>query len=92
MSWYVLTTKDRLYAGQIWEVINNTPRRPRAALGPLESSLRWKPTLCHGREWAHEECRRFQGILGMAVKPVSVTFVGLGQKTIVELFRGRREA
>jgi len=75
LSWYVLAHNSQ-YFGLIWEIFNNSPRRPRSALVDLQHAQ-----LSCNLGAARVEARRARGILGMEFRPVEIRFEGRGPET-----------
>jgi hypothetical protein len=68
------------YAGLKWEILNESPRRPRMALVPIQ-----KATLSAGMANARIEARRYREVLGVEFEPLPVEIIGQGKNARVQL-------
>jgi len=79
MPWYALMHPTG-YLGRQWEIFNNSPRRPRLGIVPLQ-----KAELCTNLVNAREEARRAKGILGLDFVPVEVRIEVRGEESRIRM-------
>jgi hypothetical protein len=83
MQCQVLTDGEKYWTYH-WELFNNSPRKPRHRMGPLEEAV-----LCFGPEAIEVESRLAWEILRVLVFPVPVQIHGQGKNSVVALGEGQ---
>jgi hypothetical protein len=79
-QWYVCQVADGQYLGQKWEMVNQSPRRPRDALVSLQDATKYF-TLTEARR----EAIRAVENLGVHAVPVPIRIEGRGRDAQIKL-------